>query len=113
MDLQFISQPEAIIVRGEYPPTDVDEGRAQLAHRDAVARAIADHESNGFQYGIDISAGNVDCGYMTDGDGNGPPFVVQQPIDPDTLQPAWDGLAADQLPEGIYRATYCYYESWR
>jgi hypothetical protein len=84
-------------VWGEYPPvTDWD---AHIEHRNAVALAISEHDSNGFQYGVDISGGNVECGHLLMV--AGAPMVVVP--DPET------GL----LPEGAQPATYCFYDSWR
>ncbi len=97
MDLDFIEQPEALIAWGEFPP--VSEWDEQIAHREAVARAVCDHPSNGFQYGIDISAGNVECGHLLMLSGK--PVVVV----PDQ--------ETGELPDGAQPATYCFYASWR
>ena len=123
MRLHHVADPEGIIVWGEFPPaSDWDE---HVAHRDLVARTIGrvavcsacgneptcecreghglvltgGHPSNGFQYGVDISAGNVECGYLKS---VGDTFLIVQP-DPET----------GELPEGAQPATYCFYDSWR
>lgn len=97
MQIEFHPDPEAIVVYGDYPP--ISDWDAHVAHRDTVARAVADHPSNGFQYGVDISAGNVDC-------------VMVKPVAgafPIIVQPDIDG----SYPDGAVPATVCIYSSWR
>lgn len=95
--IEFHTDPECAIVWGDFPSVvDWDE---HIAHRDEVAREISQHESNGFQYGVDISAGNVECGHLLMVGGK--PVVVLP--DPET----------GDLPEGAQPATYCFYGSWR
>ena len=98
MDLEFIEEPEAIVVYGEYPP--VTEWDDQVAYRDRVAQAVSEHPSNGFQYGIDISAGNVDC-VVVKRTGKGKMPIVLTADD--------DG----SYPDGAEPATICIYASWR
>lgn len=96
MSLVFYEQSQAIVLAGEFPP--VDDWDNHIQHRDNVARQIANHSSNGFQYGVDISAGNVLCGYLL--------MVGGEPI---------ICVIDDEgnYPEGSFPATYCFYESWR
>jgi hypothetical protein len=98
MKLEFHDDPEVLVTYGEYPP--VEQWDAQVEHRDAVARAVAEHPSNGFQYGIDISAGNVDCVMVKRIKGKPPLILV---ADPET----------GDYPEGAEPATICRYDSWR
>ncbi len=98
MQLEHHTDPDALIAFGAFPPaTDWD---AHVAHRDAVARAVADHPSNGFQYGVDISAGNIECVHVLPVDGAFP--IIVQP-----------DLETGELPEGAVPATVCVYASWR
>lgn len=97
-DLEFHADPEAIVTYGDWPgPDDWD---AHIKHRDEVARAVADHPSNGFQYGVDISSGNVECVWVKPIPGAFPLIVTP---DPDT----------GEVPEGAVQATVCVYSSWR
>lgn len=98
MNLECHEDPEALVHYGEFPPTS--EWDAHIAHRDAVARAISEHPSNGFQYGVDISAGNVEC-------------VMVKPIPgafPLIVQPDHE---TGEYPDGTVPATICIYSSWR
>lgn len=97
MKVEFFQAEQAIMVEGAWPPAS--DWDAHVAYRDAVARAIAEHPSNGFQYGIDISAGNVDCVHIIPADGKFPLIV----------QPNEDG----ELPDNAIPATICVYGSWR
>jgi hypothetical protein len=97
MKIEFYETEQAVVVLGEYPPAS--SWQAQIAHRDEVARAIAQHPSNGFQYGVDISAGNVDCVHVVPVDGKFPLIV----------QPNENG----DLPDNAVPATICVYDSWR
>lgn len=122
MELVYVENPEGIIVWGEFPPAS--EWDEHVAHRDRVARAIGKvavcaacgnepvcecvggtplvltggHPSNGFQYGVDISAGNVECGYLKP---VGDTYLIVQPDE------------NGDLPDGAMPATYCFYDSWR
>lgn len=129
MDLVYVDNPQGIIVWGEFPPaSDWDEhvahrDRAARAIGYTMVCSACGHEapcacraggkhgpnppfvkhgghpSNGFQYGVDISAGNVECGYLKPvGDSF---LIVQQ--DPET----------GEVPDGALPATFCFYESWR
>lgn len=126
MEFEYHSDPEMLVHYGAFPPIEEDEGRAQVAHRDAAARAIGwhlqctacgaldacecdplpprervgGHPSHGFQYGIDISAGNVDCVMVKRVKGK-PPLIVL----PD--------LETGEYPDGAEPATVCRYDSWR
>lgn len=97
MKIYYYNEPEAIVVYGDFPPASAwDE---QIAHRDTIARAISEHPSNGFQYGIDISAGNVECVHVV-------PVKNKFPL---IVQPDADG----NLPDNAVPATICVYNSWR
>jgi hypothetical protein len=89
--VQFATNPDCLIRWGAFPPAS--DWEDQVAHREDVAKEFAEHPSNGFQYGVDISAGNVECGYLKTVGGK--PIVVTE--DTDGAQPA----------------TYCFYDSWR
>lgn len=123
MKIVFYDNAEIAIAYGDFPPeTDWD---AHIAHRDKVARAIGwhlrctscdavsepcdctaphervgGHPSHGFQYGVDISAGNVDCVMVKRVRGKAP--IILAP-DPET----------GEYPAGAEPATICRYDSWR
>ena len=98
-DMVFVTAQELHRIDGDYP-TGVDE---QDAWRDEVAQAIAAEGTNGFQYRVDISAGNVECGYLQDVAGT---WIVRSAED------GWDDSVQDDLPAGVVRCTYCFYASW-
>lgn len=98
MNIEFYDEVEIAAVYGPFPPAE--DWDAHIEHRDAVARAVSEHPSNGFQYGVDISAGNVDCVMVKRVKGR-PPLVLAP--DPDT----------GEYPEGSEPATVCVYSSWR
>jgi len=99
-DMTFVSAQELHKIEGDWP-TGYEE---MTAWKDEVAQAIAAEATNGFQYGVDISAGNVECGYLENVGGT---WIVRTPDD------AWSGLAQESLPSGVIRSTYCFFSSWQ